>query len=455
MKRVLVLGAGRVARPLARKLAGEVELTVASLFRSEAEALLAGGLPGTPLALDVRDEAALDRLVGGCDLAVSLLPAPEHPRVARACLAHRKHLVTSSYISPEMAALDGAARQAGVLFLNECGLDPGIDHMSALRLIDRARSAGGRVLAFRSCCGGLPAPEDNDNPIGYKVSWSPRGVLLAAGSPARYLSQGSVRDVPGPELFAESGVLEVEGVGPLEFYPNRDSIRYIAQYGLEGVQEMLRGTLRYPGHCATWFQWARMGLFDPEPREVAPGLTVSGYLADLVGARSARQAVSGRAAAAAALGLAPRHPALEKLAWLGLFDEAPLAPGPLAPLDLLAARLAERCAYRPGQRDLVVLVHEVVSVHPEGRKLLRSTLVEKGIPGGESAMARTVSLPVALAVTLILQGGYKASGVRAPLDPGLYRPLLAGLETLGLTCREQELPEPEAPGRGAPDPPRG
>ncbi len=201
------------------------------------------------MALDVTDEAALEELIADHDLAVSLLPATEHVKVAKLCLKHGKHMSTTSYISPEMKALDGEARAAGLTFLNECGVDPGIDHMSAMRIIHQAEAEGARVVSFRSYCGGLPAPEANTNPIGYKFSWAPRGVLVAATNPGRYRQDGRVVEVPGDELFAKPEIVSVPGAGEFEGYPNRDSIPYQEMYGLEDVKTMFRGTLRNLGHC--------------------------------------------------------------------------------------------------------------------------------------------------------------------------------------------------------------
>jgi saccharopine dehydrogenase-like NADP-dependent oxidoreductase len=431
MKRVLVLGAGLVSRPLVHYLTDQPDLqvTLASRTVSKAEALVAGRERGAAVKLDVADESALESLIEDHDLAVSLLPATEHVKVAKLCLKHGKHMSTTSYISPEMTALDAPAREANLTFLNECGVDPGIDHMSAMRVIHRAEAEGARVVSFRSYCGGLPAPEANTNPIGYKFSWAPRGVLVAATHPGHYLEDGRLVDVPGDELFAEPELVDVPGAGEFEGYPNRDSLPYREMYGLEDVRTMFRGTLRHLGHCEAWYHWVKLGLFGTETRDLA-GLTYRGWMEGLAGGTLAE------AKLAAKRGLPVDHPAIAKLAWLGLFEDEPLPMAEGGNVDVMAARMRERCAFGPDERDLIVLQHEFVIEAAAGPRRAYSTLIDFGIPGGDSAMARTVSLPVAIATRLILQGEVTERGVIAPIRPAVYNRILDELEQLGIRCEE-------------------
>ncbi len=250
MKKILVLGAGLVARPPIRYLLDQpgFSVTVASRTRSKAEQLIEGRPNGTAMAFDVSDLDRLEELIPQHDLAISLLPYTHHVTVARSCLAHGKHMVTTSYVSDAMRALDGEARAAGLLFLNEIGLDPGIDHMSAMKIIHSVQKAGGAIVSFKSYCGGLPAPEANDNPLGYKFSWAPRGVLLAARNAAKYRKDGRLVEVPGPELFTDCHLLDLgdelaragcpRESGVFEAYPNRDSLSYIETYGLADAPDI-------------------------------------------------------------------------------------------------------------------------------------------------------------------------------------------------------------------------
>ncbi|MDD5309269.1 MAG: saccharopine dehydrogenase C-terminal domain-containing protein [Deltaproteobacteria bacterium] len=435
-KKILVLGAGLVSRPLVHYLTGRegLEVTVATRTVAKAEALVAGRGRGKALSLDVNDMAALERQVAAHDISVSLLPATEHVRVARLCLAHDRHMATTSYISPEMRALDGEAKARGLSFVNECGVDPGIDHMSAMRVINGAKAKGGKVVAFRSYCGGLPAPEANTNPIGYKFSWAPRGVLVAAMNPARYLKDGELVEIPGSELFAAPEMVEVKGAGRFEGYPNRDSLGYIDMYGLKGVRTMFRGTLRNLGHCETWYRWVKLGLFAREPRTDLKGLTRAGFMRTFADGKKGdlKQAIAAR------MGVAADAPAVAKLAWLGMFDETPLPSPDGGNVDVMAAAMLEKCAFAPGERDMLVMQHEFAIEYAGGRsEKVFSSLVDYGIPNGDSSMARTVSLPVAIATRMILGGEIRERGVIAPVMPAVYEPILKELETMGITFEER------------------
>jgi saccharopine dehydrogenase-like NADP-dependent oxidoreductase len=435
MSRILVLGAGLVARPLVQYLLGQpdFQVTVASRTVEKARALIGDRPNGRALAFDIeREPERLDDLVAQADLAVSMLPYIHHLQVAHACLRHRRHLVTTSYVKDEMRALDSAARQAGVLFLNEIGLDPGIDHMSAMRIIDRVHADGGRVVSFRSYCGGLPAPEANTNPFGYKFSWSPRGVLLAGRNDARYLEDGQVVEIPNRRLFATRHTVPVEGVGDLEAYPNRDSLPYIQLYGIPEARTMYRGTLRYPGWCETWQKFVELGLLDLTEREDLAGMTYRQLLAHLIGRPETSDL---RRDLAVHLNIPVDSPILDRFEWLGLFRDDPLPPERTI-LDVLAVRMQEKLQYAPGERDMVVLLHDFVAEYPDRRERIRSWLVDFGIPHGDTAMARTVGLPAAIATRLILQGVIRLTGVHIPVLPEIYRPVLAELEERGIRVQE-------------------
>ena len=435
MKRVLVLGAGLVSRPLVRHLSSQpdVALTLADAEIGRAEAVAATGRGVRAVALSVEDTAALDARVAESDLVVSLLPAPLHPAVARCAIARRVALVTTSYVSDEMRALDGAARDAGVLLLNEAGLDPGIDHMSAMSAIARLRNEGFRIVSFRSVCGGLPAPEGNTNPWGYKFSWSPRGVLAASRRPARWLADGRIVEVGGDELFTRAESYEIAGLGRFEVHPNRDAIPYAATYGLTGVLTMFRGTLRYPGWSETLLALARLGLLDERERGWRAGTTYAGMMESFAveGTGPLRSRVAARA------GVASDGAVIDRLAWAGLFSDRPIGSMSAAPIDLLCARLQDALTYAEGERDMIVLRHEIGVVDPAGReRTIESTLVAMGESAGDTAMARTVALPAAIAARAILDGAVGLTGVQIPVHPEIYEPVLASLAAMGIDLRE-------------------
>jgi saccharopine dehydrogenase (NADP+, L-glutamate forming) len=439
MKKILVLGAGLVSRPMVRYLLDvpDFEVTVATRTVSKAQELVAAHPRGKAIPLLVDDDAALGRLVSESDLAVSLLPYTYHVKVANHCLKHRKPLVTTSYVSDAMRALDAQARAAGLVFLNEIGLDPGIDHMSAMKIVHDVQKAGGTVASFMSYCGGLPAPEANDNPLGYKFSWSPKGVVMAGRNDARYLKDGKEVFVPGADLFGHRWPLRVADGFEFEAYPNRNSLPYIELYGLAGVKTMLRGTLRNFGWCETLKAIADLGVLkDDSVRTDAGKLTPAAWLRQYApGTGALRQDVATK------LGLAPDHAVLERFAWLGLFDEKPIDLQQGSNLDILAKQMLDRMTLKPRERDMVVLHHEFLAEYPaKPAERIFSTLIAFGDPGRDSAMARTVSLPAAIGVRMILHGELKLTGVHIPVVPEIYEPVLAELTRLGIECKERKAP---------------
>jgi len=440
MKKVLMLGAGLVARPPVRYLLQQPDfaVTVASRTVSKAQAIVGQAPNGQAIAWTVDDQATLARMIGEHDLAISLLPAPQHPVVAKLCLEKGKHMVTTSYISPAMKELDGPAKAAGLLVLNEIGVDPGIDHMSAMKIIHAVEAKGGKVTSFRSYCGGLPAPEANTNPWGYKFSWSPRAVMVAGKNNGRYLKDGREVNVPGPDLFTDVHTLHLEGLGDFEAYPNRDSLGYIELYGLEGIQTMYRGTLRYQGWCETWKKMVDLGLLDETEKTWGQGATFAQLTASLVtggGTGNLRKDL------AAQLGLAEGSQVLDRWEWLGLFSDQVLPAEKISPLDALCALFLEKCPYGEKERDMIALHHDFRAEYP-GRPAERitSTLIDYGIPGGDSSMSRTVGLPAAIATKLILEGRIQAKGVHIPVDPRIYQPVLEELETQNIKFVEKTGP---------------
>lgn len=437
MKKVCLLGAGLVAGPLIEYLLGydDIELVVADLDLERARNLVKGHPRGRVLQLDLQDRQALTRLLAEGQVVVSMVPYTFHPYVAEICLELNKHLVTASYVSPAMKALDAKAREKGLIFLNELGLDPGIDHMEAMRLIDEAHQAGGRVLSFISYCGGLPAPEARDNPFGYKFSWSPRGVLLAGRNEARYLLDGKEVVVPAEELFNHYKMIDIPGLGVFEGYPNRNSVSYTETYGIPEARTMLRGTLRYPGWCLKLKKIGELGLLDITEREWQAE-TYAGFMREYLGLKEAADL---KQALAARLKVEADSEVLKSLDWLGLLSDHPLPSRKISPLDLLVALMVDKLKYREGERDLTVLQHEiVVEYQGKGREKITSTLIDFGQPHGHTSMSRTVGLPVALGVKLILEGRIHRSGVLTPTVAEIYQPILDELQSLGLAFKEEK-----------------
>lgn len=435
MKKILLLGAGLVTRPLVQYLLKqpEFQVTVASRTVSKAQRLVGDHERGKAVEWQISQEEELKKLISDHDVTISLLPYTYHTKVARDCIQFKKHLITTSYVSDEMKSLDADAKAAGVLLLNEIGLDPGIDHMSAKQIIDSVHQKDGKILSFSSYCGGLPAPEANDNPFGYKFSWSPRGVVMAGMNKARFLKDGEEVNIPGKDLFNHFEHVEIEGLGKFEGYPNRDSVPYVGTYSIPETRTMFRGTLRNLGWCQTWKKIADLGLLNLEERSDLKEMTLTEYMARVMGADSANNI---REQVAKRLNLESDSDILDRLEWLGLFSDEPIPENQNTLLDVLTARLLQKMEYKSGERDMIILHHEFMAEYPSSGNKVRitSTLIDYGIPDGDSAMARTVSLPAAIGARMILEGKIVDKGVMIPVMPSIYNPVLDELEQLNIKC---------------------
>jgi saccharopine dehydrogenase (NADP+, L-glutamate forming)/spermidine synthase len=434
MKRVLVLGAGLVTRPHVEYLLNALDfhVTVASRTLNKAKALVRGHENGVAVHLDVSDQVKLRQLIADSDLAVSMLPYAHHPIVAQYCIELRKHMVTTSYVSDKMQELDGPANEAGVLILNEIGVDPGTDHMSAMQVIDGVRENGGEVMAFISYCGGLPAPEANTNPLGYKFSWSPRGVLLAGKNAALWREDGKEISVPGERLFDHHRPVPIEGLYEFEGYPNRDSLPYADIYGIPRARTIFRGTLRYPGWCETLRTLVDMGWLSEETTDLE-GLTFGLLTAKLLGVSPERV----REETINRLAISDGSHALTNLDWLGLFTDDPLPVTNGSPLDAIVAHMLEKMQYEEGERDMLVMQHQFIADYGNRQDKITSTMIDYGIAHGDTSMSRTVGLPAAIGVRMILQGEVDLTGVHRPVIPELYKPILAELKNLGIGFTEK------------------
>ncbi len=430
-----MLGAGLVSRPIARYLLDRdhCRLVVASLYASDAEAVIDGHPSGHARAIDVTRADQLQPLIEEADLVISLVPYDFHAAVAKLAIAAGTNMVTTSYVSPEMRALDEAAREAGVLIVNECGLDPGLDHMSAMRIIDGIRERGGEVVEFDSSCGGLPSPDAANNPWRYKVSWSPRGALLASRQSARYLDHGRVAHIPTFSLFGHHEKRTVPGLGDFEVYPNRDALKYVRLYDIGQVRHMYRGTYRYPGWCRAMEAAVRLGLLGVEKHQWPEDTTLAEYFSTLVPGHLTDL----RRRTARYLGVEPEDDILERLDWLGLFSDEPLPAAECSALDVMAARFEQRLRYEEGERDMVLLTHRITERGPDGTETVHhARLISYGEPGGDTATSRTVSLPAAAASRMILDGKLPLTGVHTPVLAEIYQPILNELESCGIAFEE-------------------
>ena len=452
MSKVLILGAGMIANPIINYLLSKnVSLTVASRNREAAIGMIANHPGGSAVEWDTGDEATLDKMVSEHEITVSLLPWQHHPQVARYSLRHKRHLVTTSYVKPEMKSLDVPAREAGIILLNELGLDPGIDHMSAMRIIDGVHRRGGNIEGFYSMCGALPSPEAAGNPFKYKFSWSPKGVITAANNEARFLRDGQIVKVSSEDLFKNplQARFHAGGSGPanppvvFEVYPNRDSLPYIELYGIREARTMIRGTFRYPGWCDILDTMKRLGLLSDEVRDFS-GKTYAGFMAMMIG-ETCPGGIRGKVASR--LGMQSSSPGLSAMEWLGLFDDSPMNRGVDTPFEIVSDLMADRMEIGISERDMVALQHIFLVSWPGGeREVIKSSLAQYGSPSTDTAVARTVALPAAIAVEMMLEGQINARGVHIPVIPEIYNPVLDRLEDMGVKMNEQYgLPESDWP----------
>lgn len=436
MKKVIILGAGLVTRPLVRYLLDhpDFEVEVASRTVSKAVKLIDNHPQGTASELNLKNEEFLREKISNADLVISMVPYSFHPKVAKYCLEFKKDMVTTSYVSEEMKNLDEEAKEAGILILNEVGLDPGIDHMEAMRIIHDVEENGGQILGFTSFCGGLPAPEANTNPFCYKFSWSPIGVLLAGKNSAQYLKNGQEVLIPSEDLFDNYSLIEIEGLGEFEGYPNRNSLPYIQLYGIQSTKTMLRGTLRYKGWCPTMKKIVELGLLDEEEKDWSE-LTYKDFMRKLMNEPSEKDITK---ALSNHLNIDEDSDVTKRLEWLGLLREDPLPLTKGSALDILADRMLAKLQYEEGERDMIILQHEfVVSLPGNKKEKITSTLIDYGIPHGDTSMSRTVSLPAAISTRLILEEKIKKTGVHIPVLPEFYEPTLQELKDVGIVFKEK------------------
>ncbi|CAK4130240.1 unnamed protein product [Aphanomyces euteiches] len=423
-KNIVCLGAGLVSAPLVEYLTRDPNhsLTIVSGLPGEASAMAQKFTKKNravkPMTIDVgKDQSAVASLVADADCVVSLLPATMHVPIAKTCLTSNTPLVTASYISPEMQALDAQAKAQRLPILCELGLDPGMDHMSAMKIIDEVQANGGRVASFSSVCGGLPAPEAADNPIGYKFSWSPRGVLMAALNAAQYRKDGQVVQVKGEDLLTAAERVHFLPAFALEQIPNRNSLPYANIYNIADADSIFRGTLRYAGNCAIMHQCRLLGLLDTTPQALPTTWP------ELISKLKAKKTLTADAEAF--------------LTWLGLEDPSTLIDASATtPIDAFCALLIKKLSYAPGERDMAIMHHEFGVEYSDRREFITSTYV--GYGNEESTvMAKTVGMSAAIGVELILRGDVASHGVLTPTTPDIYTPGLARLEAEGIRFVEK------------------
>jgi len=445
MRRILIIGAGRSASSLIRYLLSKSEserlhIIVADLSLALAEKKTEGHINATPLALNIFEIEERKAAIQDASIVISMLPAYLHIEIAKDCLEFKKHLVTASYINEAMQELDEEAKKNNLIFMNEIGLDPGIDHMSAMKVIDEIRAKGGKLLLFESFCGGLVAPESDNNLWNYKFTWAPRNVVLAGqGGAAKFIQEGTYKYIPYGSLFRRTEFLEVEGYGKFEAYSNRDSLKYRSIYGLDDILTLYRGTVRRVGFSKAWNMFVQLGMTDDS------------YIMEDSENMTYRQFTNS---------FLPYHPTdsveikmrlmlridqddimWDKLLELDLFNANKKVDLPNAtPAQILEKILSDSWTLEPDDKDMIVMYHKFGYEINGDKRQIDSKMVCIGDDQTYTAMSKTVGLPVAIATLLILNGKITTPGVQLPINREVYLPILEELESYGVVFYEQNMP---------------
>jgi len=440
MTTVLVLGSGRVVNPFVRYLLDKTDcnLVIASLDVDRAAHIIASHSRGSIKKLDAHDIPTLRALIAdpAVSLVASFLPPAFHVDVAKLCIENRKPMLSTSYATNRLKELSMEAEKQGVLILTEVGLDPGIDHMSAMKTIHEVQEDGGKVISFRSVCGAIPAPEASLNPFGYKFSWYPEGALGAVQRPAHYLENGKDVIVPSDNVLEQYSLQYIEGLGYFENYPNMNCLPYLQTYGISTAQTIYRGTLRYIGWCETLNKFKELGLLDKEKRDDLERLSYRQLLEQLTKSANRNELMENLESQFC---IDKESSIMSRIEWLGLLSDDPLCIQHGSVFDVLLETMLGKMAYMKNERDMVVLQDEFIVRYSDKQvnERITSTLVDYGVPGGDSSIARTVGIPSAIASKLILQGKIDLVGVHIPTDPMLYKPVLQELEQQGIVLHEK------------------
>ena len=442
MKRILILGAGLSASTLIRYLLDHSEtfswhLHVVDQDLDLVKRKLNGHKNATAHCFNAIDRSERKPEIEKVDLVISMLPARFHVEVAEDCIALKKDLITPSYISQEMRSLDNQAKSAGIIIMNEIGVDPGIDHMSAMKIIHEIQSKGGKISAFRSFCGGLIAPESDNNPWNYKFTWNPRNVVLAGqGGASCFLDHEEYKYIPYNRLFSRLVRISIDGYGEFDGYANRDSLSYRKMYGLENIPTIFRGTLRRPGYCQAWNLLIELGMTDDSYKmDQSETLTPRSFLNAFLPYKHATSVEEKFKEF-----LRPERADLyEKIEWLGLFDKS-LAIGikEASPAQLLEKILVNKLVLGPKDKDMLAMYHEFEYMLHEETYNITSSMVNIGEDQVYTSMSNTVGLPVAIAAKMILQGEISQKGVTLPIEKDVYGPILNELSKYGIRFEEQE-----------------
>lgn len=439
-KKVAIVGAGMMTKPMVDYFIDNCGYYVIMINRttSRAEKVIDGRKLGKVVSWSADEPEALDKVIREVDIVISMVPKPVHIHVAKSCLRCGKNMLTTAYEIPELMALEPEVKKKGIMILNELGEVPGIDHFGTQLLLDEVKEEGGKILSLKSYGSGLPAYEFNNNPMLYKFSWDPTTVFIAAKTAAGYFLNGKKINVPGDKLFTDFWLIEIEGLGTFETYPNKDVEKYIKPFGIPKDATFYRGLLRYSGYCNNLRNIMELGFLENTKVEDYTNLTYLELLAKMIGVQSTENIEH---EVVKYLNTYDNADIIHRLKWLGLFDDRTIDIKEGTRQDVLLDRMLKKMSYEPHESDLIILHIEVIAEFANNNREKRiATMTMKGIPYGDSAMSRAVALPPAIAAKLVLEGKIKATGLKMPPNlPELYKPVLKELEEFGFIFKRQKF----------------
>ncbi len=445
MRNILIIGAGRSSSSLIKYLLDKsstenLHITIGDLSVKNAEQKINNHPNASAIQLDVFNEEERKKAIQQSDIVISMLPAHLHIEVAKNCIEFEKHMVTASYVSKEMEALDDEAKSKGLIFMNEIGLDPGIDHMSAMDVIDRIRENGGEMLLFESFCGGLVAPESDTNLWNYKFTWNPRNVVLAGqGGASKFIQEGSYKYIPYHKLFRRTEFLTINGSGQFEAYANRDSLKYRSIYGLEDIPTMYRGTVRKVGFSRAWNVFVQLGMTDDSYTiEGSEHMSYRDFTNSFL-AYSPSDSVELKFRSY--LKIDQDDIMWAKFLELDIFNgQKRVELKNATPAQILQKILMDSWTLQEDDKDMIVMHHKFGYKDQKGKHQIESSMIIKGDDQTYTAMAKTVGLPVAMATLKILNGEITTPGVQLPINKEVYKPILKELEDYGINFVEKDVP---------------
>ena len=440
MKKVAIVGAGLMTKPMVDYFIEKCGYQVIMVNRtvSKAEKVIAGRAAGKAVSWPNNDPSILDKVISEVDIAISMVPKPIHIHVAKSCLRNGKNMLTTAYEIPELLALENEVKEKGLLILNELGEVPGMDHFGSQMVLDEVKEEGGRVISLNSYGSGLPAYGSNNNPMGYKFSWDPRTVFVAAQTAAGYLKNGKKINVPGDKLFEHFWYVDVDDLGTFESYPNKDVQKYVKPFGLDKDVSFYRGLLRFSGYCNHMKNIMALDLLNNKKVNNLGGKTYRQFTADLINEESPNDLEH---KLSNYLNTNYNADIVHRLKWLGFFDDKPIEIKEGTNLDVLLDLMLNKMYYKPHEKDMIILHIDVLAEFTGGRREKRlATMVVEGIPNGDSAMSRAVALPPAISAKLIIEGKIKATGVLMPPTlPELYKPVLDELSDFGFIFKRKTI----------------